>query len=60
MDLVPVDLAGSWYLAIPWVLGIGAWFVARQRSVGRPILWGLAFFLIGCGIVLAIDLTQVS
>jgi hypothetical protein len=50
----------NWYLVIPWVLGIGAWLVARQRSVRRPILWGLAFFLIGCGIVLAIDLTQPS
>ena len=46
------------YLLIPWILGIGAWLLARQRAVEHPIRWGFVFFLIGCAIVLAIDLSQ--
>jgi hypothetical protein len=46
------------YLLIPWILGIGTWFLARQRAVEHPVRWGVVFFLIGCAIVLAIDLTQ--
>ena len=56
----PVDLALNWYLVIPWVLGVGAWLIARQRNAGRSLLWGLVFFLIGSVIVLAIDLSQPS
>ena len=55
-----MDLVLNWYLFIPWVLGIGAWLVTRQRKMGYPVRWGLVFFLIGCAVVLAIDLTQGS
>jgi hypothetical protein len=48
----------NWYLAIPWVLGIGAWLFARQRQMAHPGRLGLVFFLIGSGVVLMIDLTQ--
>ncbi len=47
----------NWYLLIPWALGIGAWLLARQRTA-HPVRLGVIFFLIGCVIVLAIDLTQ--
>lgn len=49
----------NWYLAIPWVLAVGAWLVARKRNVARPVLLAVVFFLIGGAIVLVIDLTQV-
>ena len=48
----------NWYLGIPWALAIGAWLLARQRKVARPVLIGVVFFLIGSAIVLVIDLTQ--
>ena len=54
-------LQQNWYLAIPWVLGIGGWLFERRRPTraGRPGVIGfLVGFLIGCVIVLAIDLTQ--
>jgi hypothetical protein len=51
-------LQQNWYLAIPWALAAGAWLLARQRNVSHPVRWGLAFFIVGCAIVLAIDLTQ--
>jgi hypothetical protein len=43
------------YLFIPWILGIGAWLLARQRSLKAPVRWGIAFFLLGCAIVLLFD-----
>ena len=46
----------NWYLAIPWVLAVGAWLLARQRKLRRPLLAGVLFFLIGCVIVLGLDL----
>jgi hypothetical protein len=46
----------NWYLIIPWILGITAWLVARQRVMQRPVRLGLAFFLVGCGIVVLFDL----
>ena len=49
-------LARNWYLVIPWIIGIGAWLVARQRQSERPLRTGVGFFLLGCLIVLAIDL----
>lgn len=48
----------NWYLLIPWVLGIGAWLLARQRNATHPVRLGVVLFLIGCAIVLVIDLTQ--
>ena len=48
----------NWYLVIPWVLGIGAWAFARQRDMAHPGRVGVVGFLLGCGIVLAIDLIQ--
>ena len=50
-------LERNWYLFIPVILGVGAWLIARLRSMGHPIRWGIAFFLVGCGVVLVIDLT---
>jgi hypothetical protein len=44
------------YLLIPWVLGIPAWLLARQRRAGHPLRWGIAFFLLGSGIVLLLDI----
>lgn len=49
-------LARNWYLVIPLITGIGAWLVARQRQSKHPVRWGVVFFLLGCLIVLAIDL----
>lgn len=49
-------LEANWYLAIPWVLGIGAWLVARQRHMPQPLRLGVIFFAVGAVIVLAIDL----
>jgi hypothetical protein len=49
-------LLANWYLAIPWVLGIGAWALARQRNANHPIRLGVVFFLVGCAVVLVIDL----
>lgn len=46
----------DWYLLIPWVLGIGAWLVARQRKIQHPLWVALAAFLVGCGIVVLFDL----
>ena len=50
----------NWYLIIPWVLGIGAWLLARQRDMAHPVRVGVVGFLLGSAIVLAIDLTQPS
>jgi hypothetical protein len=50
-------LERNWYLFIPVILGVGAWLIARQRSMGHPTRWGTTFFLVGCGVVLVIDLT---
>jgi hypothetical protein len=46
----------DWYLVIPWILGIGASLLARQRQVKRPVWLGIGFFVVGCGIVLVFDL----
>jgi uncharacterized protein (TIGR03382 family) len=51
-------LQANWYLAIPWLLAIGAWLFARRRRAARPLLAGVISFVIGCAIVVAIDLTQ--
>jgi hypothetical protein len=48
-------LAWNWELVIPWIAGIGAWLVARQRQIRHPIRWGVVFFLVGCLIALVID-----
>jgi len=50
----------NWYLAIPWVLAIGMWLLARQRKAARPLRAGVISFIIGCAIVLVIDLNQLS
>ena len=39
---------------IPWVLGIGAWFVARRQNAKRPIVWALVAVLVGGAISLAL------
>jgi len=49
-------LERNWYLVIPLITGIGAWLVARQRQSEHPVRLGVVFFLLGCLIVLAIDL----
>lgn len=47
----------DWYLGIPWVLGIGAWLLARRRNMKHPLWWGVAFFvLVGAPIVVLFDL----
>lgn len=51
-------LRANWYLIIPWVLGIGAWLFARRRDMAVPVRLGVVGFLVGCVIVLSIDLTQ--
>ena len=51
-------LAQNWYLVIPWITGIGAWVVARRRRMEHSVPAGVVFFLLGCLIVLAIDLAQ--
>jgi hypothetical protein len=48
--------AQNWYLVIPWISGIGAWRVARLRQTEHAVRMGVVFFLLGCLIVLAIDL----
>lgn len=49
-------LAQNWYLVIPWITGIGAWLVSKQRQTEQPFRARVLFFLLGCLIVLAIDL----
>lgn len=46
------------YLAIPWILGIPAWLLARRRGTPHPLWWGASAFLGGCVIVLLFDLTS--
>jgi hypothetical protein len=53
---MPTWLAQNWYLPIPVILGVGAWLVARRRQSEHPVRMGVVFFLLGCLIVLAIDL----
>jgi hypothetical protein len=45
----------DWYLAIPWNFGIAAWLLARQRRVDHPPRTAVAAFLVGCGVVLILD-----
>jgi len=35
---------------IPWVFGIGAWFVATRQNAKRPFVWALAAFVVGVAI----------
>ena len=49
-------LGQNWYLVIPWITGVGAWLVASRRKTDHPVRTGVVFFLLGCLIVLAIDL----
>jgi hypothetical protein len=51
-------LQANWYLAIPWVLGTAAWLIARRRGAPRSYIPGVACFLIGCAIVLIVDLAN--
>jgi hypothetical protein len=44
------------YLVIPWILGIGAWLLARQRQLHHPAWLGIASFVVGCVIILAYEL----
>jgi hypothetical protein len=53
---MPDWLSANWYLVIPLVLGIGAWLIAMQRMAQHPLRLVVIWFLVGCAIVLAIDL----
>jgi hypothetical protein len=58
MAELTAGLQQNWYLAIPWALASGGWWVTRQRKVARPWVPSAVLFLCGCVVVLVIDLAQ--